>query len=338
MTIYDIAKKAGVSASTVSRVVNGRPGVNAETKRRIQELLDECDYTPNETARGLVTQNNRLIGVLVSQIHNLHYARAAYTVEQELTKRGYHSIFLTTGGRKEDQVEAIRSMKQRFVTGAVLIGSTFQNETVRQAIVQYLPATPVAVVNGWMDLPNLCGIVTDERAGVREMVRRFVEKGHRRLAFVNLEETPSNSLKMRGFFEGLADAGLDGAPRVAQMHSGYENCGAELRDFLLANPDLDGVIFSDDLLACIGGKIFAAFGIPVPDRMIYAGVNNSPFGLIASPTISCIDNRLEQACLLAAQHLEQAMEGGATERRILLEPEIVERQSTGAADSGWTVI
>ena len=134
MTIYDIAKEAGVSASTVSRVVNHKPGVNAETKRRIQELLDKYDYAPNETARGLVMQNNRMIGVLIRDIRNLHYTAGAYIVEQEYLKQGYHSIFLNTGGSFEAQAEAIRSLKQRRVAGAVLIGSAFQNEAVENAV------------------------------------------------------------------------------------------------------------------------------------------------------------------------------------------------------------
>ena len=335
MTIYDIAKEAGVSASTVSRVVNGKAGVNAETKQRIQELLDRYHYIPNETARGLVTQNNRMIGVMVCDIRNQHYTRGAYTVEQEFGRRGYHSIFLTTGGRQEAQAEAIRSLRQRAVTGIVLIGSTFQNEAVEEAIRQALSATPVVMVNGFLDLPNVSGVITDERSGVRELVGRFVKKGHRRLAFINLENTPSNALKVQGFLDGLADAGIGGEPAVLHMHSSYENCAQELREFLQSRPELDGVIFSDDLLASIGGKIIAALGIAVPERMIYAGINNSVFSAVASPSISCIDNRLEDACMLAAKRLEEAMDGVAAERLTVIPPLILERESTGEADIGW---
>ena len=335
MTIYDIAKEAGVSASTVSRVVNGKAGVNAETKRRIQELLDRHHYAPNETARGLVTQNNRLIGVLISDIRNQHYTLGAYTVEQEFAKRGYHSLFLTTGGRMEAQAEAIRAMRQRFVTGVVLIGSTFQNAAVERAIRQYLLDTPVVMINGFLDMPNVSGIITDERAGVRELVRRFVEKGRRHLAYVNLENTPSNALKVQGFCDGLADAGIAGEPVVLHLRNKDPRCATEIHDWLLRNPQLDGLIFSDDLLASIGGKILAAMGIPVPERMIYAGINNSVFSTVASPTITCIDNRMQEVCMLAAKRLENAMDGTLTERQTLIPPIILERESTGASDMGW---
>ncbi len=335
MTIYDIAKEAGVSASTVSRVVNGKAGVNAETKQRIQALLDRYNYIPNETARGLVTQNNRMIGVVVCDIRNQHYTRGAYTVEQEFGRRGYHSIFLTTGGRQEAQAEAIRSLRQRTVSGIVLIGSTFQNAAVEQAIRQALSATPVVMVNGFLDLPNVSGVITDERSGVRELVGRFVQKGRRHLGFINLENTPSNALKVQGFLDGLADAGIEDEPAVLHMRSNYENCAHEIREFLKSRPELDGIVFSDDLLASIGGKIIAALGIAVPKQMIYAGINNSVFSTVASPSISCIDNRLEDACMLAAKRLEEAMDGVPTERRTVIPPLILERESTGEADIGW---
>lgn len=82
MTIYDIAKEAGVSASTVSRVVNGKPGVHPLTKEKIVGLLEKYNYSPDDTARGLIKQKNRLIGILVADIRNVHYTDGAYTVEK----------------------------------------------------------------------------------------------------------------------------------------------------------------------------------------------------------------------------------------------------------------
>ena len=88
MTIYDIAKLAGVSASTVSRVANNKPGIKEETRRQIQALLDEYDYQPNETARGLVNQSSRMIGILITDIRDAHHVDIAYYIEQEMEKLG----------------------------------------------------------------------------------------------------------------------------------------------------------------------------------------------------------------------------------------------------------
>ena len=91
MTIYDIAREAGVSASSVSRVINNKPGVNHQTREKIQALLKKYNYEPNATARGLVTRNSRLVVILVADIRIQHYIEDAYHIAHELTLRGYYA-------------------------------------------------------------------------------------------------------------------------------------------------------------------------------------------------------------------------------------------------------
>ena len=98
MTIYDIARIAGVSASTVSRVVNNKPGIKEETRKQILALLEQYDYSPNETARGLVNKASRMIGILIADIRYAHHVDIAYYIEEEMGKHGYCSLILNTGG------------------------------------------------------------------------------------------------------------------------------------------------------------------------------------------------------------------------------------------------
>lgn len=89
MTIYDIAREAGVAASTVSRVINNKPGIKLETRQRVQELLKKYNYIPDAAARGLVMQSSRLVGILIVDIRVAHHVDSAFVIEQELTRRGY---------------------------------------------------------------------------------------------------------------------------------------------------------------------------------------------------------------------------------------------------------
>ena len=125
MTIYDIAKEAGVSGSTVSRVINNRPGINAETRKRVQAVLAKYDYSPDEAARGLVSRNSGMIGILVSDIRNLHYIEGAYIIEEKMLESGYCSIILNTGDDSSGRAGYIKLLASRRVKGAVLIGSSF---------------------------------------------------------------------------------------------------------------------------------------------------------------------------------------------------------------------
>ena len=150
MTIYDIAKLAGVSASTVSRVANNKPGIKEETRRQIQALLDEYDYQPNETARGLVNQSSRMIGILITDIRYAHHVDIAYYIEQEMEKQGYCSLIVNTGLSDEKKVQAIKMLSQRQVDGVILVGSTFQCDAVKTALASCFKKEPVVITNGYL--------------------------------------------------------------------------------------------------------------------------------------------------------------------------------------------
>ena len=89
MTIYDIAKEAGVSASSVSRVINNKTGVNPEVRKKVQKLLKKYHYTPDAAARGLVSQSSRIIGILIADIRNIHHTDGAYYIERKLAALNY---------------------------------------------------------------------------------------------------------------------------------------------------------------------------------------------------------------------------------------------------------
>ena len=109
MTIYDIAREAGVSASTVSRVINNKAGIKESTRKKVQKLLDEYNYTPDVAARGLVTQASKFIGILIEDIRVSHHTESAYVIEQEMTRQGYTCITFSTGAdskRKAQYIDA----------------------------------------------------------------------------------------------------------------------------------------------------------------------------------------------------------------------------------------
>ena len=159
MTIYDIARMAGVSASTVSRVVNNKPGIKEETRKQILALLEQYDYSPNETARGLVNKASRMIGILIADIRYAHHVDIAYYIEEEMGKHGYCSLILNTGLTDDKKVDAVKVLEQRRVDGVILVGSTFQCDAVKRAVESGLSKVPVVITNGYLDLPNVKGVL-----------------------------------------------------------------------------------------------------------------------------------------------------------------------------------
>ena len=261
MTIYDIAKQAGVSASTVSRVINNKPGINAQTRKRVQKLLNETHYPPNEADRGLVMQSSKIIGILIEDLRIEHHTESAYVIEQEMTALGYTCITLSTGRRDEKKADYIRILEQRRVDGAILMGSMFETEAVKKSIKEHLPDVPVAIVNGYLDLPNVYGILIDEERGVKDCAELMFKKGKKHLVMAVDSDTPSNRNKQKGYLRAMLEQGIakEDIPFYTAVNKEFTNprdvraAGAKLTEQILTErPETDGIIYTTDLLA-VGG-------------------------------------------------------------------------------------
>ncbi len=245
VTIYDIAREANVSASTVSRVINGKAGVNEQTRNRVLELLQKHHYTPNESARGLVNRASKLVGILIADIRNLHHMEGAYYIQSELEKQGYCGIVMNTGTGPEGLSRALSNLERRQVDGAVLMGSIFQNEVTAEAIANHLDQIPVIMINGYLDLPNCYCVLSEERDGVRECVNVLVSMGRKRIAYITNAPTPSNDLKQEGFQEGIDSYKKDGVAGWVykdEQPDGLDGGRAAMKRIQEEHPDVDAVI------------------------------------------------------------------------------------------------
>lgn len=329
MTIYDIAKEAGVAASTVSRVINNKPGIKEETRARIKELLEKYNYSPNEAARGLVKQASRIIGILMVDIRVSHHIDSAYIVEQEMTKQGYCCITMSTGSGDEKQAEYIKILEQRRVEGVVLMGSVFGTEKMKQSIKEHLANVPVVIANGYLDLPNVYGILVDEQGGVEQCVDLLVRKGRRRLAFVLDSHTPSNQKKQQGFADGMRKNGNTEKLWLYEAESKDMSGGREVTCRILKeHSDVEGIIYSIDLIAVGGIKALCDCGIKVPDQVAVIGVNNEIFGEISRPMLTSLDNQLKELSVTVARTLMDALAERYVSHKAMLFTEIIEREST----------
>ncbi len=328
MTIYDIAKKAGVSASTVSRVINDKDGVNKKTREQIQKILEECHYSPNEAARGLVNQASKIIGILISDIRTTHHTEGIYFMEREFTKLGYCCIIMNTGSDDESKVRYIKILNQRRVEAAVLIGSTFQSDLVKKAIAEYMFNIPVIIFNGYMDLPNIYGVVSDEQNGVLNCVKLLVDRGRKNLVFVIDRYTPSNKLKMLGFEMGVRQWCDRNNPIIYEtkstLNDSYETTCALMRE----HPEINGIIYVVDLLAVGGIRALQDMKLIVPDDVAVIGVDNSIYSEICSPSLTSLDNKLFDLSVAAARNLIYVIQNKHVIKHMMIVSSIVEREST----------
>ena len=328
VTIYDIAKIAGVSASTVSRVINDFPNVKKSTRARVLKALTENHYVPNETARGLVTQSSRMIGILISDIRTTHHTDGIYYIERELSSRGYSCLIYNTGGAEREQAHYIRLLSQRKVAALILMGSIYQTEAIQEAVQAYLPNIPVIICNGYLDAPNIYGLIADEQNGVFNCVKLLAEKNRKNPAFMVDHYTPSNRLKQNGFEDGVAQFCGRRAPLVIESGTALESVYAATIKLMEEHPETDGIIYAEDLMAVIGLSALAEMRIAVPGRVAVIGINNSLYAKISIPPLTSVDTMLYDLSLTAVRNLLSLLQGQRVNKKMMIYSEIVERKST----------
>lgn len=328
MTIYDIAKEAGVSASTVSRVINKKGNVKSATRAKVETLLKRYHYAPDAGARALVSGASKTVGILISDIRTMHHTDGIHYLEGELAKLGYCCIIMNTGSLEKSKAEYIKKLSARRVEGTVLIGSTFQTDLVKRTIEEYMNNIPVVILNGALDLPNVYGIIADERGGVRNLVNLMAERGKKHIAFVNGRATPSNTFKQEGYEDGMRLYLPDTECIAISGGPDMDDAKAATTALLTQHPKIDGIIYAVDLLAVGGLEALREKKLRVPEDVAVAGVDNSAYSRICQPKLTSLDNKLLDLSIAVAQTLISALEGKYVTQRIMIFSSIVERETT----------
>lgn len=336
MTIYDIAREAGVSASTVSRVINNKTGIKESTRKKVQELLEKYNYTPDIAARGLVMQASKFIGILIEDIRVSHHTESAYVIEQEMTRQGYTCITFSTGVDSKQKAHYIEILEQRRVEGAIFIGSMFGTDEVRKSVEQHLSNIPVVVVNGTLELPNTYSVLIDEERGTEECVDLLIRKGRKQLAYLMDMASPANEKKNRGFCTGMLRNGMESAGHLiyteidgtTDPRSSVERGASETAELLRRMPDVDGILCATDMLAIGCIQELKRQHIAVPEQVAVIGVDNTLYGELCTPSLTTLDNKLGEVRLAAVNILLDVLQNRPVSHKLMLLTEIIQRESS----------
>lgn len=323
MNIYDIAREAGVSIATVSRVLNNKGTVSPATRARVEQVLAANHYTPSAIARGMVSKSLRTVAVLTVDIRVPHYARTAYTIEREFSRRGYEVILCNTGGDREEALRYLRAVARKQVDGIVLVGSVFNTICRGAEMTALLGKVPVVLANGALPLPNACSVLVDDGRGIGLAVEHLLARGRRALFYLKDKSTDSADRKRDGFVQALEQAGLDPAGRVLEIGDTLEDGMAAARHILESGQPCDGIVCGEDLIAAGVLKTLLRACIPVPERIAVTGYNHSDYARLCEPVLTTVDNKGDQVALLCVQLLESSMEQGGPGTSVTVQPELV---------------
>ncbi|MGO4731233.1 LacI family DNA-binding transcriptional regulator [Paenibacillus sp. 2KB_22] len=265
ITIYDIAKKANVSAMTVSKVINHTGRISSATRERVQQVIDELGYIPNSNARSLVLQRTQMLSLLITDITNPFYTTLARGAEDAAHLRGYRLLFGNSDedyNKEKDYVDAILSTR---VDGVLFAPAGDRSLThLKQLQERHIPFV-------FLDrtVPGITSdiIAGDSREGAIELIRYLVQLGHRRIALVNgSSEVSTARLREEGYIEGMREVGVDIDPELV-LRTGYRDFSDEEGlDQLLSQPEKPTAIFAANNMLAIGViRLLRKRGLRVPE-------------------------------------------------------------------------
>lgn len=322
MNIYDIAKQAGVSIATVSRVLNGTGPVGAATRKRVEDVLEKSGYTPSAVAQGLVTKSMKTVAVLTVDIRVPHYARTAYAMEQAFSRRGYEVILCNTGGDEEVAQKYMRAVAKKKVDGAILVGSVFNEIGKKPEFEALLKTMPVVLANGSLELHNAYSVLVDDAMGIGLAVEHLLSRGKKRLAYVKDRDTASAREKAAGFLLAAGEYLADKENPVLETDDSLDGAICLVRTLMEQGTLPDGIVCGEDLTAAGIVKGLLRAGIRVPEDVAVTGFNNSVYAQLCEPELTTVDNKPEQVALASVQLLEKLINGEACESQ-MIQPELI---------------
>ncbi|MBI5032709.1 MAG: LacI family DNA-binding transcriptional regulator [Chloroflexi bacterium] len=330
VNIRDVAKRAGVSAITVSRVINNSGAVNSATRERVNQAIEELGYVPNTLAKSFRSKQTSLIALVLSDITNPFWTTIARGVEDTAEKNGFHVILCNTDENPEKEANYINVLLQRRVDG-IIIASTINDKNRFLMLKRH--ALPCVLLDRRVDGFKCDTVVSDGREGARKMTEHLIRRGYHRIAIVAGPPTISTAQeRVEGYCQALRenqvpiDEGLIVRGSYRQ-DNGYES----VKQLLKSDPRPQAIFAGNNFIAVGALHAIRELGLRIPEDVALAGFDDIPQGTLISPALTVVSQRAYEMGVAAAQSLITRLSGKyrGKAREIVLATDIIIRESCG---------
>jgi LacI family transcriptional regulator len=336
VTLKELAMRANVHPSTISRVVNNDPGLRiaSDTRARIETLLRETGYQPNGIARGLKLRQTKVLAVVIPDVTNPFFAALFRGVEDAAAPRGFNVLLCNTDGLPDRQRSHLQSLQARRVDGVILASSFLKDPSVRELRRQ---KGPYVLVNRFSDEGEDPFVGSDDLLGGQLATEHLLELGHTRIGHLAGKATVSTGvLRRRGYIAAHTLAGLQVDPELV-VETGYtEEAGAIGARRILAVKDPPTALFAvTDMVALGAASVARHMGMRIPEDLAIVGYNDIPLASRVSPGLTTMHVPIHEFGSVAVRLLlEQLDSDAAAGRRVRFTPDLIVRESTVAGATG----
>jgi LacI family transcriptional regulator len=334
-TIQDVADLAGVSTATAGRAIGGYGSVSPGVRERVSEAATRLGYRRNSLARSMITGTTHTIGIVLADIENPFFARAARAIADVAHHAGYEVLLVNSDEDEATERAAVRTLFEKRVDGVIIAPAAAE---AGRALGE-LPSrgTPVVLLDRTLAGIDADAVVVDNEHAARHAIEHLTALGHRRIALVTSKDViHTNRTRLAGYEQGLQDAGIVVDDELIRM-ADYTREGA-IRETLtvLGLADPATAVFTTDNLMTLGAfEAIQRAGRRVPEEVSLVGFDDLDWTTLVRPPLTLVAQPVYELGAAAATRLLARIEGDDTPpRRITLGTTFIQRSSTGPPPAG----
>ncbi|MEN6595309.1 MAG: LacI family DNA-binding transcriptional regulator [Clostridiaceae bacterium] len=298
-TLKDVAERAGVTVTTVSRMLNNRVQISPKTRDKINRAIKELDYQPNELARSLSKKSSQMIGLIIATANNYFFCKVINSIERYTAMYGYKLLLCISNHETEKEVEYFSMLKAHKVAGVILASHT-------QNLEKYLNFTAPIIAFDRTLSPHIPSVCSDNFNGGVLAANHLLEKHCKRPAyFRDTQKTGMHaSFRYDGFAETFRGHGIEpiiySAPPECFISMRYED---SIRAFFRDHPEIDSVFTSNDIIAMQILRYCAQNGISVPGQLKVIGYDDTDLSSFCYPALTTISQPVDDNCRFAVESI-----------------------------------
>jgi len=336
-TLDEVAKHAGVSRSTVSRVINNHPNVSATTRARVEAAIKKCSYRPHAVARSLATNRTNIVGIVVPEsvtklFTDPYFPLMLRGATEACNRRGYHLILSLFTGAVESSVMHDRVARSGYLDGVIAANASLDDKLIPSLFEERIPFVNI----GRHPDDRVNYVDVDNTGGARMATEHLIRLGHKRIATISgpLDMTPAQD-RLNGFREVMSTHRLP-IPDELVAEGDFTEAGGRAAMTQLLPYEPTAVFAASDSMAIGAIKAIRAAGLRVPEDVAIVGFDDIPSALTVDPELTTIRQPIERIGGMAVETLITLIDGESPDgvppstQRFVLPTELVVRQSCGS--------
>ncbi len=329
-TIRDVAREAGVSTATVSRVYNGSSLVTESTTQLVMEVAARLDYWPNSAARSLITNRTYTLGVVLPDLFNEFFSEIIRGIDHAARARRYQIILSCFHDDSRELIAMAKSMRGR-IDGLIAMAPDAGSAKVIANISRHFP---VVLLNPGFQTKDCSAVSIANYDGARALTRHLLECGHQRIAIV---KGPARNVdaeeRLRGYRDALSDAGVNSDPSMEILGDFRQESGEQIcADILRIRPRPDAVFATNDYMAIGLQSALLAHGVRVPEDIAIAGFDDISLAGYVNPSLTTVGiDAYGLGAKAVRRWFSDSGAGGARTQQEILPARLIVRHSCGGS-------